>query len=72
MEGNIAERRQSSAVPPPWLEPKQQPYTNIFTATPENPVRITVTAPKFDEGAMLAPVSNTSTSIKIQDRHDCK
>lgn len=30
MEVNMAERRQSAAVPPPWLEAKPQPYTNVF------------------------------------------
>ena len=35
MEGNIIERRQSTAVPPPWLEAKQQPYSNIFVNPPD-------------------------------------
>lgn len=35
MEGaniGVNERRPSAAVPPSWLEPKAQPYTNVFVA----------------------------------------
>lgn len=42
MEGNIIERRQSSVIPPPWLEPKPQPYTNVFVTPTDGSPRASV------------------------------
>lgn len=81
MEVNINERRQSAAVPPPWLEPKPQPYNNVFVGAlspQEGPSRNLSLVPggsaaaatkAFEEGYHTKqPV--TSSKAPIQDRHD--
>ncbi len=60
MEGNFNERRQSAAVPPPWLEAKQQPYTNIFVTSQDKSLMA-----ETDEGMF-----NNSTTFPLHDRHD--
>lgn len=62
MEGhNINERRQSSAVPPPWLEAKQQPYTNVFVSSQDKSL-----VAETDEGMF------NSSNFPLHDRHDRK
>lgn len=62
METSFNERRQSSAVPPPWLEAKQQPYTNVFVTSQEKGLMA-----ETDEGMF-----NNSTTFPLHDRHDRK
>lgn len=83
MEVNMNERRQSAAVPPPWLEPKPQPYNNVFVGAispQEGPSRNLSLVPggtaaaatkAFEDGyhtKHTVPVSKAP----IQDRHDGK
>lgn len=63
MEGNFNERRQSAAVPPPWLEAKQQPYTNVFVTSQEKGLMA-----ESDEGMF----NSSSTTFPLHDRHDRK
>lgn len=54
MEVNINERRQSAAVPPPWLEPKLQPFANVFAGAvspQEGPSRHPSLVPPIGPGA---------------------
>ncbi|KAG4068027.1 hypothetical protein HA402_010713 [Bradysia odoriphaga] len=60
MESSFNERRQSSAVPPPWLEAKQQPYSNVFVTSQEKGLMA-----ETDEGMF-----NNSTTFPLHDRHD--
>lgn len=62
MEGSFNERRQSSAVPPPWLEAKQQPYSNVFVTSQEKGLMA-----ESDEGML-----NSTTTFPLHDRHDRK
>lgn len=76
MESNLVERRPSSAVPPPWLEAKQQPYSNVFVTPNETasgastPVvaGILQDTNKIEEGYNL----KVPPRIQINDRHDCR
>lgn len=63
MESNFNERRQSSAVPPPWLEAKLQPYTNVFVTSQEKSLMA-----ETDEAGMF----NNSSTFPLHDRHDRK
>lgn len=64
MEGHINERRQSAAVPPPWLEAKQQPYTNIFVTSQDKNLMA-----ETDEGMFN---NSSTTTFPLHDRHDRK
>lgn len=64
MEGSFNERRQSAAVPPPWLEVKQQPYTNVFVTSQEKGLMA-----EADEGMCN---NSTSPTFPLHDRHDRK
>lgn len=64
MEGSFNERRQSSAVPPPWLEAKQQPYTNVFVTSQEKGLMA-----EADEGMFK---NSSTTTFPLHDRHDRK
>lgn len=76
MEGTLVERRPSSAVPPPWLEPKQQPYMNVFVTPHEAATAAAAAASisplvdtnKIEEGYNL----KVPPRIQINDRHDCR
>lgn len=64
MEHNFNERRQSAAVPPPWLEAKQQPYTNVFVTSQDKGLMA-----ESDEGMFN---NSTTTTFPLHDRHDRK
>lgn len=66
MEGNINERRQSSAVPPPWLEPKQQPFTNSFVSGQSE------STPKYDRSHFDTLDGTIPNKIQIHDRRDSR
>lgn len=63
MEGTVHERRQSSVVQPTWLEPKQQPYTNVFVQEAANKSLLTTSTSLVEEG---------TSKLQIHDRHECK
>lgn len=78
MDG-VNERRPSAAVPPAWLEPKQQPYTNVFVSGSDSdagqsgmrsPTRLTAAAAaegkSMEEGYRL----NVPPKILINVAHD--
>lgn len=77
IDSTLVERRPSSAVPPPWLEAKQQPYSNVFVRPNEfhpAPTASGTSTPssadtnKIEEGYNL----KVPPRIQINDRHDSR
>lgn len=91
MEGaniGVNERRPSAAVPPAWLEPKTQPYTNVFVAGSggdvgeigegaipsgmRSPTRLNAAAQQEAKSLEEGYRMNVPPKILINDPHDRK
>lgn len=81
MEGaniGVNERRPSAAVPPAWLEPKSQPYTNVFVAGAaaagqsgmRSPTNVQATATAEAKAIEEGYRQNIPPKIMINDPHD--